>query len=253
MRSATALIVIALALLATGSNGSANMPRRSPIPDLVLWAWERPEDLSFIDPAEVGVAFLAETIRFAGERIEARPRLQPLVAPPGTALVAVVRIETRATPDGALTLTQREEVATRLLATARRPGIVALQIDFDARLSERSWYRALLADVRAGLPPSMPLSMTALASWCLFDDWLADAPVDEVVPMAFRMGADTERVRRALARRGGFRSSACRAAIGLATDEPRPALAPAARVYLFHPGRSWNQAAFVAARPLAAP
>ena len=36
----------------------------------------------------------------------------------------------------------------------------------------------------------MPLSITALASWCAGDNWLSDLPVDEAVPMLFRMGVD---------------------------------------------------------------
>jgi hypothetical protein len=70
--------------------------------------------------------------------------------------------------------------------------------------------------------------------------------------MVFRMGADAQHVRRALARGGGFRSPACRSAVGLATDEALPAPARSERVYLFHPGRSWNQAALVAGRTFAA-
>lgn len=31
-------------------------------PKLILWAWERPEDLRFIVPGATGVAFLASTI-----------------------------------------------------------------------------------------------------------------------------------------------------------------------------------------------
>src|SRR5260370_36036755 len=63
------------------------------LPKIMLWAWERPEDLSFIDPSKIGVAFLAKTIYLRGERVESRPRLQPLSVPDSTALMAVVRIE----------------------------------------------------------------------------------------------------------------------------------------------------------------
>ena len=33
-----------------------------PSPQLILWAWERPTDLRFIDAKRVGVAFLAKSI-----------------------------------------------------------------------------------------------------------------------------------------------------------------------------------------------
>jgi hypothetical protein len=84
----------------------------------------------------------------------------------------------------------------------------------------------------------MPLSITALASWCIYDDWLRDLPVDEVVPMVFRMGADQHRVRRYLIEED-FRAAHCRQSLGISTDEPRPTLRPLRRLYVFHP-QSWR-------------
>jgi hypothetical protein len=45
---------------------SEQLPRRNrnrmkSIPSFVLWAWERPEDLRFINPHDMGVAFLADS------------------------------------------------------------------------------------------------------------------------------------------------------------------------------------------------
>ena len=60
---------------------------------VILWAWERPEDLTFIDPQKVEVAFLAKTIYLRGDKVAVKPRLQPLKLAPGTKLTAVVRIE----------------------------------------------------------------------------------------------------------------------------------------------------------------
>jgi hypothetical protein len=59
------------------------IPRRpalDALPRLVLWAWERPEDLRQIDD-DIGVAFLAQTITVSGERLTLHPRLQPLRVP----------------------------------------------------------------------------------------------------------------------------------------------------------------------------
>jgi hypothetical protein len=45
----------------------------------VLWAWERPEDLSFIDSNKFGVAFLqAQTLTLQGDDVTFSPRHQPL-------------------------------------------------------------------------------------------------------------------------------------------------------------------------------
>src|SRR5262245_24640504 len=47
----------------------AAKPSRSPrmvnLPDLYLWAWERPEDLRFLSDKRIGIAFLAETVSLA--------------------------------------------------------------------------------------------------------------------------------------------------------------------------------------------
>ena len=55
--------------------------------------------------------------------------------------------------------------------------------DVSAALAEQ-----LLAEVRRRVPVSMPLSITALTSWCESDGWIAGLPVVEAVPMLFRMG-----------------------------------------------------------------
>jgi hypothetical protein len=61
-------------------------------PRLIVWAWERPEDLRGLDRA-IGVAFLARTITIAGAQFRVHPRRQPLRVSPDAALVAVTRIE----------------------------------------------------------------------------------------------------------------------------------------------------------------
>ena len=65
-------------------------------PSLVLWAWERPEDLRFLDPTKAGVAFLAGTVRLGPKGMSYCPRMQSLQVARETKLVAVVRIETTA-------------------------------------------------------------------------------------------------------------------------------------------------------------
>jgi hypothetical protein len=244
--------VVALGLLAQLRCGVRLRPLRAvslhalpTFPQVVLWAWERPESLDFIDRQAVGVAFLARTLYLSGPDTIVRPRLQPLHVPEETQLMAVVRIEVdrRRPPD--LSAEQRRVAAAAVAEMSRLDGISALQVDFDAAVSQRTFYRALLHDVRLQLPASMPLSMTALASWCIYDDWLTDLPVDEVVPMVFRMGADQDRVRRHLAD-ADFRAAHCRHSLGVATDEPLPALRARRRIYIFHP-QPWGPMALTRA------
>jgi hypothetical protein len=218
-----------------------------PEPDaarLVLWSWDRGEDLTFLasgSPTEV--AFLAGTIRLAGNGVRTRPRLGALLLPSAVRRMPVVRIEADRRTPAALDATQRRAVldAMGTLVDLRRAD--SLQIDFDAPLSAREFYRALLADVRASLPPRAKLSMTALASWCLGDRWLGELPVDEAVPMLFRLGRDREMVHAWLARGDAALAPECRHGKGVSLDEAPPPMAGSGSVYAFSP-RPWTRSTY---------
>lgn len=216
--------------------------RMAGFPKIILWAWERPEELSFIVPQEVGIAFLAKTLYLRGERVIVRPRLQPLNVPRRTALMAVARIESDLSEPPGLLSEQRAKVVSTIAELTRIPTIAAIQVDFDAKVSERAFYRDLLYDLRRRLPESMALSITALASWCIYDNWLSGLPVDEAVPMLFRMGVDHHQVLLHLEAGGYFRPAVCRHSLGISTDEPMPKLPSGRRVYIFHP-QAWSPAA----------
>ena len=211
-------------------------------PRLVLWAWERPVDLQDLSRG-VGVAFLAQTITLSDAAHITALRRQPLRVDPSTYLVAVTRVEAPAAVP-----TKRDAIAAIAADIARTgalPRVRAVQIDFDARASQRSMYRQLLHDVRAAVPPGTPLSMTALASWCLDDYWLDDLPVDEVVPMLFRMGPTEDMHRSEFETRAA--APACRGAVGLSLDEPAGLFARRGkRLYMFNPG-PWTPASVRAA------
>lgn len=228
-------------LTGAGRPGGERVPAN---PQLVLWAWERPESLRFIHSDEVGVAFLAESICLNREPV-VRPRMQPLQVSKSTPLIAVVRLEV--TPDSPreFEAAYSDRVARWITGVAGLPQVREVQIDFDATQSQRGFYRALLSDVRSQLPPAMPLSITALGSWCLGDDWLAGLPIDEAVPMLFRMGKDRANIVRALAGGDDFREPLCRTSVGVSTDEPWPEIAPGRRVYVFNP-RRWTETSFAA-------
>jgi len=118
-----------------------------------------------------------------------------------------------------------------------------LQIDFDAVVSERAFYRGLLLDLRGALPAGTGLSMTALASWCLGDPWIADLPVDEAVPMLFEMGVDEGEVTEVLSRRGDFTARICRHSAGVSTREALTGLPRGRRVYWFD-YQPWSEESF---------
>lgn len=208
------------------------------LPQTFIWAWERPEHLGFIDPQQVGVAFLAKTIRLSGDTILVRPRLQPLTLPEATKLIAVIRIEPDAVTPLTLSSGQIESTVHEVLQVAGRPRIAAIQIDFDARTSERELYRQLLYKLREQLPSSTSLSMTALASWCAGDRWLSDLPVDEVVPMFFRLGIERNNFISRLQSETSTFAAPCDQSAGVSTDEVIPS-PQNKRLYIFSP-KPWT-------------
>jgi len=244
---ATAKMVIVLAALVAGASDTlaaaqrfAHADQMSRLPRIILWAWERRENLNFIDPDKTAVAYLACTLDLDGDRVLVRPRFQPLTVPRRTTLIAVVRIETDRRSPPTLSASQRAETA-RIIAGFAHTSPAAIQIDFDARRSERAFYSDLLADVRGRLPASIPLSMTALASWCLDDDWISGLPVDEAVPMLYRMGRDASTITNYMREGGEFVPALSRNSVGLSLDEQVAGLAAGKRVYLFSP-KPWTAA-----------
>ncbi|MEO8663656.1 MAG: DUF3142 domain-containing protein [Bryobacteraceae bacterium] len=208
-------------------------------PPLMLWVWERPSDLRSL-PARAGVAFLASTVTLAAGKAFVTPRFQPLQVKPGTFRMAVVRIEGPVVPV-VLTHAQRDRTAAAIVQTARLVNADALQVDFDARLSERAFYSAVLKDVRQALGPRQFLSITALVSWCgAPQTWLNILPVNEVVPMAFEMGSGAAAAETLLRSGGHFPNPRCQAAIGVSTEGLALAKGAYTRRYIF-PYGEWTE------------
>lgn len=240
---ALAGVTLLLASLAFGfskvssviSRRSATAARLDQLPRVVLWAWERPTDLRFINPKETGVAFLARTIRLRQGEVVVRPRLQPLNLPETAGVIAVARVETDSINKPELSDQQRQKLAAAIAEMASLPNVSHIQIDFDATLTEREFYSAVIVDVRRRLPETVSLSITALASWCTYDNWLSDLPIDEAVPMLFRMAGDGKKIANRLDAGEDFIAPPCRHSYGISTDEPRANLSRARRLYVFNP------------------
>jgi hypothetical protein len=209
-----------------------------PLPRYVLWAWERPEDLRFLDPKIAGVAYLAATLDIQPDgTLHPHYRQQPLRLGEGTAKIPVVRIETR----NSYLVPPVNSVVEILLAIARSNHAQALQIDYDARASEHGFYSAILRGLQTDT--DIPVSVTALASWCEQDTWLTHEPIVEATPMLFRMGpGETKNMT--------LRTGPCMSSVGLSTDEDWPEHRPRglredARIYIFNPdpwtAEDWNE------------
>lgn len=204
-------------------------PRMAGLPRLTVWAWEQREDLRDLDTRRVAVAYLDRTVTI-GPDVQSRERRDPLLLPAGVTLIPVVRIETARS--AVLDRENRDAAVDAIVRAAREPGIAAVQVDFDATRSQRAFYRSLLMELRRRMPGNLPLSITALASWCSYDRWLGELPIDEAVPMMFRMEPDR---RKAPPDVDDFkiREPLCEGSAGVSTTEPWPVDLQGRRVYVF--------------------
>lgn len=223
---------IGFVLFSPTSSNPVRVAPPLPWPAVMLWAWERPEDLRFIDIETTGVAFLDRTVLIDEDDITVQLRRQPLRVSPGAQLLPVVRVEVGRSMSSDKVQQHLEKTVRAILGAARKesPGV---QVDFDATLSQRSFYRGLLAKLRAQLPADKRLSITALASWCAGDRWMANLPVDEIVPMLFEMGPeklDGEAIT----------DPRCTDSVGLSIHEPTNVPSGVRRRYFFA-HNAWRQ------------
>jgi hypothetical protein len=175
--------------------------------------------------------------------------------PPGTATLAVIHIALDRARPPLLDDAERNRLIAAIIEL-RPSRAAALQIDFEVTQSQQSFLAATIRALRQELPETK-LSMTALSSWCLNESWVDTLPVDEIVPMLFRLGPDRPRIAAHFTAGGDFRTARCRESFGLATDETQRAGFDAPtltgrRVYVFAPKR-WTAATYATIRQEIAP
>lgn len=217
----------------------------------MAWSWFAEDDFGPLAKSGAGVAYLALTVSLKGQsEVVADPRGIAVRIPPEMYRMAVIRFETERPAYSA----RQRELAVRMVAEmAGIAGAPAVQIDFDAPRSAWPFYRQLLTEVRARLGPKVFLSMTALVSWCdSGQSWMACLPVDEIVPMAFSMGAATPAIMTMLRQGGQFAYTGCRGSIGVEVGNPYggPPATPrkGQRAYFFPNSQNWTRALLEAAR-----
>src|SRR6266849_7793022 len=140
--------LLLLVLLVSDQNISARTRMPVDMPPLVLWAWDRDDDLSFIDIRDTAVAYLAATVILRGETVLLTPRHHPLAPPQGTRLIAVAHVEVDHYEPPVVSDAQALAFAETLAALrATRPGEF-LQIDFEATSSQRAFFLKAVAALR---------------------------------------------------------------------------------------------------------
>lgn len=250
-------IVAGVVLLAAGlfvsvaRHRAAEVARRPALPAEVstslahgvAWIWPNSNG-----PKQVGsdaapyreAAVLVASLVLRARSVEHGGRTQSLNLPDGVRVVPVVHVESAEDAPDDITPTQREAIVAtvRRLASTATPGAGAglLQLDFEAPARQREAYRALVTAIRAALPADVRLSVTALVHWCTQGDWLDQLPVDEVVPMLYRLGSHASDWRRRFAQDDAGLARRCRGpALGFATNDPPPSalLVRTTRAYWF--------------------
>jgi hypothetical protein len=230
-------LLVFLALLAC-----TNLEMRRPVelPNLVIWSWEHDDNLEFIDPEKVAVAYYAGTIMLGRDVATLIRRRNPFHVEKTVICFPVFRMENvhRSEPASAASFDSATEVICKYLEEHPNRYV---QIDFDAKENDRPGYLQFLQTLRHKLAGNTVLSITALGSWCLEDKWLQAAPVDEVVAMMFSMGEGRTEAMSALARRKLDSGAAATQSLGLSINEPETnqelrrlnSVRNARRVYVF--------------------
>ncbi|MGH9449214.1 MAG: hypothetical protein ACRD11_01615 [Terriglobia bacterium] len=192
------------------------------------------------------MSYLVKTIRVDENMLTVQRNLNGFRVPEGTWIMACAHIEGGGTFLPSASTKEVSELVSLLASLAKFPNAKAVQVDFDATVSQRGFYRKVLEQLRRSLPRSMPLSMTALASWCEEDEWISNLPVTEAVPMLFQMGSGGPSILLRFQAMGDFDEPLCRKSVGISTDEFAPRLPPGRRLYIFDPN-GWTKAAFESA------
>ena len=221
-----------LALLAAIACMAAAAPQDASLPGEVWWYWDRPAAQLPAPPAGVGAAVVVTHVLLSGAGFARQPRRSALRLPDGVATMPVIHVEVDPARPFAGNAAQTDALRDAVVDVARRGSPSTwVQLDFEARQSQRDFWRAAVQAIKDALPAGVRLSVTALASWCYGDRWLGDVPVDEVVPMYFRLGrARPDYVLRSAA---GVAEPRCAQAYGVADDEPPWPVVITGRRYVF--------------------
>lgn len=212
-------------VLASGIAHDPDSPRE------FWWYWDRPAEQLPAPAPGVGAAVLVTHVIFSGQGYALQPRRSALRLPAGIATMPVVHVEVDPARPFAANADQLNALRAAVLDAVQRGHAAWVQLDFEARRSQRAFWRAAVHSIKAALPAGVRLSVTALASWCYGDRWIDDAPADEIVPMYFRLHhARRDYIARSAA---GVDEARCGAAHGVADDEPDWPIALPGRRYVF--------------------
>lgn len=209
---------------------------------LVAWLWD---DAILPAWSTVEAAILQRHILLTGDTALTRPRRHWPSTPSATRVTPVLHVEV-STVNPPVDIDRRADMIVHAMLEAAQISTSGwVQLDLEAKPSQRMFYRALVARVRAELPPQVRLSVTALAWWCRAPAWLDGLAADEVVPMFFRMGRDNAQLRHIIEHTPGVLHASCRAgSAGFSPQEPfAPQVAARYRKTYWFDRHAWKRSA----------
>jgi hypothetical protein len=210
------LSLCALPHHAAGAANNAAPPVAWLWDEALLPAWSAPE-----------AAVLQRHILLSGDNALTRPRRRWPAMPAFTRVTPVVHVEV-STVNPPIDIESRRPMIVRAMLEAAGASTSGwVQLDMEAKPSQREFYRSLVRELRDRLPADVKLSVTALAWWCRSPAWLDNLAADEVVPMFFRMGRDKVRLRAIIEQSPVTLHASCRA--GSAGFSPQEPFAPQVR------------------------
>lgn len=206
----------------------------------VAWLWDEAR-LPAWSTREAAV--LQRHILLSGDDILTRPRKRWPALPPSALVTPVLHVEVSTVNPPRQIENSRAIIVQALLDAAAASTSGWVQLDMEAKPSQRAFYRSLVQQLRNELPARIKLSVTALAWWCRAPAWLDGLAADEVVPMFFRMGADSTAMRNLLEQSPAALHASCRAgSAGFSPQEPfaHTVVARYTRTYWFD-RRAWKR------------
>jgi hypothetical protein len=229
----------------------ANCPKPlGEIPSVVIWAWEHNDNLEFVDPSKVAVAYYAGTIMMGRSTATLVRRSNKIQLSTHLRKFPVFRIQ-NCHPQESAPLAAWHAAQMLISAYMQEHSDKVVQIDCDAGRLDRQGYLRFLQELRKELPKDTALSITALASWCLADKWLQSAPVDETVAMIISLGKRRAQTMSVISRDGLSTGNAAVESLGIAINEEDNnrmlqrlgCIRKCQRIYVFSP-LGWTKARY---------
>ncbi|MBV6323710.1 hypothetical protein [Duganella violaceipulchra] len=201
--------------------------------EALLPAWSQPE-----------AAVLHRHILLSGDTARTRPRMRQPAMPAATRVTPVLHVEVSTVNPPRDIEASRAMIVRALLDAAADSTSGWVQLDMEAKPSQREFYRLLVKQLRGALSPQIKLSVTALAWWCRSPAWLDGLAADEVVPMFFRMGRDSASMRDIVEQSPATLHASCRAgSAGFSPQEPfTPQVAARYRKTYWFDRHAWKRA-----------